>query len=102
MALSLFLRLSLVCIPPFECYMDYKQYSSVEVVNLLVRTAVHAVVMNALMQMGPMMVMENQNGGMHHQPFPQPSQHMQQQAPITSSMNRSQSSTALYINKNFY
>ncbi|KAJ1365970.1 hypothetical protein KIN20_026472 [Parelaphostrongylus tenuis] len=45
-------------------------------------------VMNTLMQMGPMMVMEGPNG--MHQTFPQPSQHIQQQPPITSSMNRSQ------------
>ncbi|KAE9418051.1 hypothetical protein Angca_003528 [Angiostrongylus cantonensis] len=44
--------------------------------------------MNTLMQMGPMMVMEGPNG--MHQTFPQPSQHVQQQPPITSSMNRSQ------------
>ncbi|EPB80075.1 CXXC zinc finger domain protein [Ancylostoma ceylanicum] len=44
--------------------------------------------MNTLMQMGPMMVMEGPNG--MHQAFPQPSQHIQQPPPITSSMNRSQ------------
>ncbi|KAK6746271.1 hypothetical protein RB195_012406 [Necator americanus] len=44
--------------------------------------------MNTLMQMGPMMVMEGPNGV--HQAFPQPSQHIQQPPPITSSMNRSQ------------
>ncbi|KAK6059800.1 CXXC zinc finger domain protein [Cooperia oncophora] len=41
-------------------------------------------VMNTLMQMGPMMVMEGPNG--MHQAFPQPSQHIQQQPPITSNV----------------